>query len=77
MLAWRLAQELAIPLGGDAGKSYRADAMTEYRYMLNEAVAADFNQNQPRLRQQMPSEIKARRGSLSQWWTYNSLFYRR
>jgi len=77
MLAWRLAQELALPLGGDSGASYRSEAMREYRMILDEAVCMDQNQNSPNKVLQMPREIKARTGAVNQWWSYNSLFYRR
>lgn len=78
MLGWRLGADLAVVSGGDQGLKYADRAEAKYEQLLERAVIQDLNQNKPRnSRQQMPREIKARSGNISQYWSYNSLFYRR
>lgn len=76
-LAWRLAMDLAIPLGGDSGKQYRAEAKNEYKLLLDEARASNANQAWPRKTQHRPREIQARSGSVYSHYHYNGQFYRR
>lgn len=64
-IAWKLAIDLSIPLGGDAGKSYRKDAQLAYRENIDIADAQLKNQAQNRLRQQLPRSVQARSGSYS------------
>jgi hypothetical protein len=61
---WKLAHDLAIPLGGDSGKKYRDDAARAYQSVIEKAKAQAFNQQVPRKRQQRPREIQARAGSI-------------
>ena len=66
-ISWKLAIDLAIPLGGDAGKSYRDDAKVAYRENLDIADAQLKNQAQNRLRQQTPRAVQARSGIRSSY----------
>lgn len=76
-VAWRLAIGLATKLGGDSTKYYRGEAERGLALTLNQAQADSANQQWPRLRQQMPAQIRARRGSVFSHYHYNGRFYRR
>jgi hypothetical protein len=60
LLAWRLAVDLAIPLGGDSGKAYRSEAMQQARMAEGYAKAKHANEKWPREPQQAPRSIQAR-----------------
>lgn len=63
-VAWRLAYELAVPLGGDSTKYYRDAAANGYEMAKGKALAQHGNQRWPRLKQQRPREIQARAGGI-------------
>lgn len=63
-LILKLAAELAIPLGGDSGKKYRDDALRGYFDAIEVAKANSANEQWPRLKQQRPREIQARRAGV-------------
>ena len=42
--AWLLASEIAIPLGRDAGREYRNDALRQYAMEITTASSAGFNE---------------------------------
>lgn len=75
-LAWYLATDLSIAFGGDAGASYRATALQEYRIALEEAIAADANQAK-RNERAVPRNVAAAGGGLGSHYYYNGAFYRR
>lgn len=52
-LKWRLAVDLALPLGGENGKYYRDTARQELIHALNQAAA--FNANQRQMDQRRPA----------------------
>lgn len=60
MIAWRLASELAITLGGDSGARYREVALNEYNKSKAIAHAKVANEKYPRKRHEMPRSIQAR-----------------
>lgn len=59
-IAWKLAMDLAIPLGGDSGNRYRVEAVNGYTISKGEAAAAFKNQGQPKQVQQIPKSVQAR-----------------
>lgn len=60
MIAWRLAMDLAIPLGGDSAKKYRDDAERNYFTLAGQAKAKASNEAWPRKPKQKPKSIQAR-----------------
>lgn len=60
LIAWRLAADLAIPLGGDAGRGYRQEARQEFNLLKAQAEAIQMGQSKPRAKQQMPRAVAAR-----------------
>ena len=60
LIAWRLASDLAIPLGGDAGGRYRSEARNEFNILKAQAEAVQMGQSRPRAKQQMPRAVAAR-----------------
>lgn len=62
LMAWRLAMDLAIDLGGDAGRKYRIEAENQYNKLLIKAEARYLNQSRPRQRQEVPRSVRARLG---------------
>lgn len=66
LIAWRLAQDISIPLAGDSGKKYRNDAVNAYMELASQAMAKTANEAWPRKKRHMPNSIKARgQGPLS------------
>lgn len=61
MLAWKLAYELAIPLGGDSGQRYRDTAMQAFSMAEQRAWAKSANEAN-RGFNRMPNSIQARAG---------------
>lgn len=59
-ISWKLAMDLAIPIGGDAGIKYRDDAAAAYQQSLWIAMAQNRNQSLPTLRQRLPKSIQIR-----------------
>ena len=57
---WLLAQDLAIPLGGDSGKKYRDDAIKGYGIAQGRALANIKNQSYKRIRPPLPNSVQAR-----------------
>ncbi len=76
-LCWKLAADLALPLGGDSGKKYRDQALAAYQQIIDKSVAFDANQQWPRKRQVRPAELRARAGSVYSHYHYDGRFYRR
>jgi len=60
LIAWRMAKDLAIVFGGDAGRSYRDNASREFEKLKSEASAMYSNQASPRQKQQLPRSVRAR-----------------
>lgn len=60
-LAWFLAIDLAIPLGGDSGKKYRDDAREEFRMAITQAQAHSSNESEPG-RARVPRTLQVRHG---------------
>lgn len=75
-LAWNLAAELAIPLGGDSGKNYRDTAMRMFEQIIGQAAAHAANENEQG-RMRLPRSITARSGALDQHYFYDNVAYRR
>lgn len=46
LLAWQLASELAIPLGGDSGKNYRDTALNAVAAAASQAMSLTANENE-------------------------------
>lgn len=46
LLAWQLASELAIPLGGDSGKNYRDAALNAVASAASQAMSLTANENE-------------------------------
>ena len=62
LIAYRLAMDLAIQLGGDAGAKYRDSAERQFNKMKMEAEAKYLNQSLPRQQQALPKAVAARYG---------------
>jgi hypothetical protein len=75
-LAWLLAIDLAIPLGGDSGAKYRDDAERGYMKSMEQAIAHSANENEDG-RQRLPRSIQARHGAVDRDYFYGDLSYRR
>jgi hypothetical protein len=74
LVAWRLAVDLAIPLGGDSGKVYRGEAMQQAQLAEGRAKAKHANEKWPREPQQRPRSIQARGEAIL---SRDQLIYRR
>ena len=74
-LIWFLAIDLAIPLGGDSGKSYRADAKDGFKEALDAAWARSGNETQQGATR-LPRSIRARSGQTADYFR-GDLAYRR
>ena len=74
LIAWRLAMDLAIPLGGDSAKQYRAEAERQFAILESRAKARTGNERWPRLGQQKPKNIQARGETIL---SRDELIYRR
>lgn len=75
-LAWFLAIDLSIPLGGDSAKKYRDDAENGFEKSVAAAYAHSGNEaqaGQPRL----PRSIRARSGSVNSDYFIGDKAYRR
>lgn len=75
-LAWLLAAEVAIPLGGDSGKRYRDQAIAAYEELMESAQAHSANESEDG-RQRLPRSIQARHGAIDRDYFYGDLAYRR
>lgn len=75
-LAWLMATDLAIALGGDSGKAYRSAAEQQFRDIMQQAVALSENEAEDG-RPKLPRAIQARTGGLSSDYFYGDLLYRR
>lgn len=75
-LAWFLAIDLAIPLGGDSGKKYRDDAKKAFQESIDQAVSHTENESEDG-RQRLPRSIQARHGAVDRDYFYGDLAYRR
>lgn len=62
LIAWKLAQDLSITFGGDAGQRYRDNAERSFEKLKMQASAMYLNQSQPRAKQEMPRAVRARMG---------------
>lgn len=62
VIAWRLAADLATPLGGDAGARYKRDALGSFEMLKSQAEAMYLNQSKPRQKQKLPRSVAARTG---------------
>lgn len=62
LIAYRLAMDLATPLGGDNGSKYFSRAERMYMTLKTQAEAIHNNQRQPRYKQQLPRSIAGRLG---------------
>jgi hypothetical protein len=60
MIAYRLAMDLAIQLGGDSGQRYQSTAQANFESMKQEAEAKYLNQALPRQKQALPRSVSAR-----------------
>lgn len=65
LIAYRLAMDLAIPLGGDAGRKYREEAKRGFDEMEGDAISLYLNERSPRQMQELPRSIRARLGRSS------------
>lgn len=74
LIAWKLAIDLAIPLGGDAGIKYRDAAVKGYASLEGQAAAKIGNERWPRLKQQRARSIQARGEAIL---SRDELIYRR
>lgn len=75
-LAWFLAIDLSIPLGGDSAMKYRDSAVNGFNRSIQDAQAHSANEAEPG-RQRLPASIRARSGSVDSDYFYNNLAYRR
>jgi hypothetical protein len=69
LLAWRLAVDLSLALGGDSGKQFRQEAANGYMMQLDAAMAFDGNEYE-RGQQRLPQSISARWGVHPAQWPY-------
>lgn len=75
-LAWLMAIDLAIPLGGDSGEKYQARAERKYMELMGNAKAKSANEREDG-RQRLPRAIQARHGVGNRHYIYNDLLIRR
>jgi hypothetical protein len=74
-LEWFLAIDLAIPLGGDSGKTYRSEARAAFKESLDAAWAHAGNEAQHGANR-LPRSIRARAGMAADYFR-GDLAYRR
>ena len=75
-LAWALAIDLAIVLGGDSGSKYRDQAQTAFDRVIQQAIAHSINESEGG-RERLPRSIQARHGAVDRDYFYGDLAYRR
>ena len=75
-LAWLLASDLAISLGGDSGRSYRDAARQAFGDAIQQAIAHASNEGEDG-RPRLPRSIQARHGAVDRDYFYGDLAYRR
>ena len=75
-LAWFIAIDLAIVLGGDSGKRYRESAIEGFDRSIGNAAAHAGNEKEDG-RQRLPRAIQARHGAVDRDYFYGDLAYRR
>ena len=75
-LAWLLAIDLSIVLGGDSGSKYRDQAQAAFNRVMQEAIVHSENEAEDG-RQRLPRSIQARHGAVDRDYFYGDLAYRR